>query len=80
MLNDKTYNGWTNQITWLVNLWYGDLLADIAQEQAMDADIAEDIVWQYLDSDTRNVSFASDLLRLAMANVDWQEIANAANE
>lgn len=37
MSNDKTYNGWTNYETWLVNLW-------IQNDQALHAALHADVV------------------------------------
>lgn len=43
MSNDKTYNGWTNYETWLVNLWWSDceatcdMMDDYAKEAIQEA-------------------------------------------
>ena len=82
MSNNATYNGWTNRETWLVNLWLGDSLAEYVRDtlgQEIDASEAESYVDDYLDSAYAN-GLASDLITNALGRVNWQEIANAANE
>jgi hypothetical protein len=81
---NKTYNGWTNRATWLVNLWVGNNLAEYAKgalDQNMNAYDAE----QYLKEDhwledVAEFGFISDLVNEVLDQVNWQEIANAANE
>ena len=83
MTTQETYNGWTNRATWLVNLWAGDNLAEMVQDGAeIDARQAESFVLDMLETSGATVedAFTSDLLTLALAQVNWQEIAQAANE
>ena len=83
MTTQETYNGWTNRATWLVNLWAGDNLAEMVQDGAeIDARQAESFVLDMLETSGATVedAFTSDLVSLALAQVDWQEIAQAANE
>ena len=83
MTTQETYNGWTNRATWLVNLWAGDSLAEMVQDGAqIDARQAESFVLDMLETSGATVedAFTSDLLTLALAQVNWQEIAQAANE
>lgn len=72
-----TYNGWTNKETWLVNLWVGDLLAEMKQDGAdLDEDWIEDYVCELFATDNSTVEdgFASDLLSCAIGEVNWKEI------
>ena len=78
-----SYNGWTNRATWLVNLWVGDSLFDLAQEEVpLDAGEVENIVIEMLSLDGATVEngLAADLLNYALGEVDWRELAQAANE
>jgi hypothetical protein len=71
------YNGWTNKETWLVNLWLADSLVTDS-ESSMDIDsywvreIAEDVI----SGTISDFGLASDLLEMALANVNWEEIAS----
>ena len=78
-----SYNGWTNRATWLVNLWVGDSLFDLAQEDVpLDAGEVENIVIEMLSLDGATVEngLTADLLNYALGEVDWRELAQAANE
>lgn len=71
-MSNYTYNGWTNRETWLVNLWLGDHLQDMAEEgHAWDADGLEDYVHEVIQPPTEGL--LADLCGLSM--VDWVELA-----
>lgn len=81
------YNGWTNHATWLVNLWWNDNLIEIARDvlgEPITAEQAADYVFELADSVTNDKTvearFVSDMLTAYMNEVNWQEIADAANE
>lgn len=84
MSNNATYNGWTNRATWLVNLWVGNNLADYAKD-ALDQNMSAQDAEEYLRDDhwledVAEHGFISDLVNEVLDQVNWQEIANAANE
>ena len=80
MSNSTKYNGWTNWETWLVNLWYGDYLSDIAEEEGyMDAEACKSCVEETAES-VPNASLYTDFINSAMRCVDWEEIAEHVNE
>lgn len=83
MSNNATYNGWTNRATWLVNLWVGNNLADYAKDalhQNMSAQDAEEYLRDdHWLEDVAEHGFISDLVNEVLDQVNWQEIANAAN-
>ena len=77
---DTTYNGWTNRVTWLVNLWMGE---DILEEQRqLDAELdtitlsefIRNMVDRTLEDHTAEAAFISDLVHDALDDVNWQEI------
>jgi hypothetical protein len=83
-MEDKTYNGWTNRATWLVNLWVGNNLAEYAKDD-LDQNMTAQDAEQYLKDDhwledVDEWGFSSDLIMLALSEVNWEEIADAANE
>lgn len=85
MSNNTTYNGWTNRETWLVNLWLGDSLAEYVRDtlgQEIDASQAESYALDLVETSGATIedAFTSDLISFALSGVNWQEIANAANE
>ena len=78
-----TYNGWTNRATWLVNLWVGDTLADMAMEGCdVTADTARDFVEEITDQDISCIAggMTKDLISFALCDVNWNEVAQAAME
>ena len=92
MSNDRTYNGWTNYETWLVNLWIQNNQSLHAQLHDMVVTVdtlfaAKEILEAWLDNEydlTKEVlgpGLFADLLRGAVAEVNWYEIAkNWRNE
>lgn len=78
-----SYNGWTNKETWLVNLWVGDLLAEMKQDGAdLEEDWIEDYVCELLATDNSTVEggFTSDLLSCAIGEVNWKEILESLEQ
>lgn len=73
------YNGWKNKETWIVNLWAGESFADY--DTKITAETYKDYVFDMLETSGATVegAFASDLISLALSDVDWQELADAAN-
>lgn len=69
------YNGWTNRETWLVNLWFGDYFAELADDgETVDADYIRSHVWDYVDEHVPASSFVADMLDLD--GIDWDELAS----
>lgn len=70
-----TYNGWANRETWLVNVWFGDYFAALAEEgETIDADYIRDFVDEHVSEATGGQSgFVNDLLDLS--GIDWNELA-----
>jgi hypothetical protein len=86
MSNDKTYNGWTNYETWLVNLWiqndedhYSQLHDMVVTVDTLFA--AKEILEAWLDNEydmyiERNPhGLFQDLIKGALSEVNWYEIA-----
>ena len=80
-MTDKTYNGWTNHATWLINVWTDgdDEIARISHKdngplydrtQELKAYIGE----AYLDGKDAEASLMSDLLSSVLCDVDWYEL------
>lgn len=79
-----SYNGWTNRATWIVNLWMGDTMAEMVSlhQSPFDASEAETFVLEVLSQDGSSVEggLAADLLFYALSDVNWHELADAAND
>lgn len=85
-MSDKSYNGWTNYETWVVNLWLAndEGLYIEATDRATNADgdvydLAQDFKSWVCDdlAPDLGASFAADLLNAALSEVDWNEIATS---
>jgi len=76
-----SYNGWSNYETWLVNLWYGDLFVDMANEDWTGGEIVEDFVMEMLADEGAlpETGFAADIMNAALRNVNWRELAEHYN-
>ena len=74
----REYNGWTNYETWLVNMWYGDVFADMqADGNAINAEYIQSFVEEMLESDGAlpQYGFAADIMNAALREVDWDDLA-----
>jgi len=94
-MTDNTYNGWANKETWLVNLWYGDDLAQIIADDSgiyedecevgIDANEAEEWI-RYIAEEVEALSqppksgLISDFLETCWAEVSWVEIAESVSD
>ena len=76
-MTDTTYNGWRNAATWTVNLWFGDLWAEMAEENdiitADYRDMVEEYVYDLIGKDSTTAGFIWDMLDLN--SVDWDALA-----
>ena len=86
---DKTYNGWSTYETWLVHLWltndahlvhsFGGLYDEVCEAETLfDAkEIIKNWVENELDTflEGREAGMFVDLLRGALSEVNWYEIA-----
>ena len=80
-MTDKTYNGWANHATWLINIWTDgdDEIARISHKdngplydrtQELKVYIGE----AYLDGKDAEASLMADLLSSVLCDVDWYEL------
>ncbi len=78
MSREYGYNGWTNYETWLVNMWYGDIFNDMAENgETVDAEYIQYFVEEMLESDGAlpQYGFAADIMNAALREVDWDDLA-----
>lgn len=86
MSNDRTYNGWSTYETWLVNLWIQNdqaLHAVLHDEVTSAEDLydAKQVLQAWLDNEydlyieERGHGLFQDLLKGALSEVNWYEIA-----
>jgi hypothetical protein len=88
-MTDKTYNGWTNYETWLVNLWLANAAHDpevyeavrsckTTRDGALEIQAYVDNLMDIEAMPTEGLFF--DLLRGALRAVNWYEIAERWRE
>lgn len=68
------YNGWTNRNTWLINLWFGEIIREeIEQDATITADNIADMVWDCIQLE---VELCSPMLRdfFDFEGINWEEI------
>lgn len=71
------YNGWTNQSTWLVNLWFGDTFADLADEYGrnVSAELFKEWVQSYVEEQMgAQAGLIADFVNNSLGEVDWREL------
>lgn len=78
MKND--YNGWTNKQTWNINLTYGEIFANMCEEENFEdaqhlADAFESLVDELEYSILRDGSLAQQAVGEYLDRVNWEEIA-----
>lgn len=73
-------NGWTNYQTWTISLWYGDLFADMANDQPLDGDYLSELVYEMEVLDKIPESgLAADVMNEFLRKVDWDSLADHYN-
>lgn len=88
MASDGDYNGWANRESWLVALWLGGdegayraACGAIGKGRCPEVSIEELVVSLLFDGDDGDdggvprSGLAADLLRQALARVDWRAVA-----
>ena len=78
MKNDQTYNGWTNYATWRINLEVFDGMHSDIDGEKVTAESCKDYAEEVVSENGEGL--ALDYARAFMANVNWQEIAEALND
>jgi len=70
----QNYNGWTNRNTWLINLWFGDIIREQLEEDA--ATSAEMVEGMVMDCIYEEISLYSLMLRdfCDFDGINWNEI------
>ena len=77
-MKKETYNGWTNYATWRVNLEIFDGLYSDMEGEKVTAESCKEYAEEVLSENGEGL--ALDYARAFMANVNWQEIAEALND
>ena len=73
------YNGWTNKETWLVNIHYGDAIAEQVEEQGhMEANEIQEFV-EYVALECEAMSclpsgLLMDFINDSFSEVNWDEL------
>lgn len=86
---DKTYNGWANYETWVINMWLSNdegiyeetngIIEQQLNEPVITAcEALKDFVEELAEATTSGVlggsSFVTDLFQGALSEVDWREV------
>ena len=88
-MNTQKYNGFTNYVTWLCNMWFNDFdftdMMDMFNncEDSCDVlDIIENYIKEYVEEFVKNsvspslqYGFIHDILTDALIDIDWRDIA-----
>ena len=72
-------NGWTNYQTWTISLWYGDVFADMANDQPLMGEYLEEMVAEMEMHKIPESSLAADIMNEFLRKVDWDSIADHYN-
>ena len=75
-MTNETYNGWTNYITWKINLEFFDGFE--AEEIVTGLDL-QMMVEEHIEENSEDF-FVNDLACIALEGVNWDEIATHINE
>ena len=83
-MDNETYNGWTNYITWKVNLELLDgLTAEEIFEEKCEPEQIKNYIWEVLTDgypDQKPHTFAESCMACMLEDVNWNEIAEHLNE
>ena len=77
-MKKETYNGWTNYATWRVNLEIFDGMHSDIDGEKVTAESCKDYAEEVVSASGEGL--ALDYARAFLANVNWQEIAEALNK
>ena len=67
-MTDRTYNGWTNRATWLVNVWF-------SPKTRADVELVREIIE---DAEYNLPDFMRDFL--CTREINWDEIMNSCDD
>ena len=71
------YNGWTNRNTWLVNLHFGGILQDCADDDGeISTDLIPEIFIDHFDLETKHLD-ATVMDFLDIDGINWDELAES---
>ena len=83
-MNEKTYNGWTNYETWVVNLWMGEDGSGYWDERAREAkdtyELSQMLKDEHEEMAPETTGVFADLINAALSEVNWYEIAEGLRE
>ena len=68
------YNGWTNRNTWLINLWFGDIIRDALEEDCCEsAENLQAFIEFEINTDVMDCSL---MIRdfLDFDGINWEEL------
>lgn len=85
-MSDRTYNGWANYETWLVNVWMtNDMMSQEYWEEVAryhhslanaESRLAKRLEYELSQVPDDLSGFHKDMLNAALCEVDWNELAS----
>ena len=73
-------NGWRNHETWLVNVWLGDYLSELSDDEKTPEALESICAEICNDGEPMENGLISDLLSVAWGSIDWRELSESYME
>lgn len=79
------YNGWSNKETWLLNLWYSEVIIELIDERGYQSpedikDFMEVVLHDCEPLDSLPRGLYMDFINDAFNEIDWYELASTYNQ
>ena len=73
-------NGWRNHETWLVNVWLGDYLSELPDDEKTPEALESVCAEICPDRESMENGLMSDLLSVAWGSIDWRGLSESYME
>ena len=79
-MSRESYNGWLNRATWLVNVWLGDYLSELPDDEKTPEALESICAEICNEGESLENGLMSDLLSVAWGSIDWRELSESYME